>query len=202
MGLLETPQVSYLVIIPIHHEPGKKGAGVSGQLIAGHMGQAKSQWAAGEVAAVLSFQQSVHAQQRPDLPLVSSPAPGVFSRHLSRTTKDRDCQHQGSVFNVTLTAVTTVNIREPKGKRRTSLGQVGGRRLRPLSARPGAYRNSLLSTVGAQPAETWCPNQGSCHQRCRVWRGSPWRWWACDPRCRVWRGSPWRWWTCVPRCRV
>ena len=55
MGLLETPQVSYLVIIPIHHEPGKKGAGVSGQLIAGHMGQAKSQWAAGEVAAVISF---------------------------------------------------------------------------------------------------------------------------------------------------
>ena len=63
LGLLETPQVSYLVIIPIHHEPGKKGAGLSGQLIAGHMDPAKSQWAAGEVSAVLSFQQSVHAQQ-------------------------------------------------------------------------------------------------------------------------------------------
>ena len=118
VGLLETPQVSYLVIFPIHqHKHGKRRTGLSGQLIAGHMNQAKSQWAAGEGAAVLSFQQSVHAQQRPDLPLVSSPAPGVFSRHLSRTTKDRDCQHQGSVFNVTLTAVTTVNITENRRER-------------------------------------------------------------------------------------
>ena len=62
--------MSYLVIIPIHHEPGKKGAGVSGQLIAGHMGQAKSQWAAGEVAAVISFQLTLPTQQRPDLPLI------------------------------------------------------------------------------------------------------------------------------------
>ena len=43
LGLLETPQVSYLVIIPIHqHELGEKGAGLPGQLIAGHMDQAKS----------------------------------------------------------------------------------------------------------------------------------------------------------------
>ena len=57
LGLLETLQVSYLVIIPIHqHEHGKKGAGLLSQLIAGHMNQAKSQWAAGEVAAVISFQ--------------------------------------------------------------------------------------------------------------------------------------------------
>ena len=57
LGLLETPQVSYLVIIPIHqHENGKKGAGLPGQLIAGHMDQAKNQGAAGEVAAVISLQ--------------------------------------------------------------------------------------------------------------------------------------------------
>ena len=104
--------MSYLVIIPIHQESGKKAAGLSGQLIAGHMDQAKSQWAAGEVAAVLSFQQSVHAQQRLDLPLVSSPESGVFLQHLSRTTKDRDCQHQGSVFNITMTAIRTVTITE------------------------------------------------------------------------------------------
>ena len=57
LGLLEIPQVSYLVIIPIHqHEHGKKGAGVPAQLIAGHTNQTKSQWAAGEAAAVISFQ--------------------------------------------------------------------------------------------------------------------------------------------------
>ena len=42
LGLLETPQVSYLVIVPIHqHEHGEKGAGLSGQLIAGNMDQQK-----------------------------------------------------------------------------------------------------------------------------------------------------------------
>ena len=35
--------MSYLVIVPIYQqEPGKKGAGLSGQLIAGHMDQAKA----------------------------------------------------------------------------------------------------------------------------------------------------------------
>ena len=71
LGLLETPQVSYLVIIPIYqHENGKKGAGLPGQLIAGHMDQAKSQWPADEVAAGISFQSIIHTQQRPDLPLI------------------------------------------------------------------------------------------------------------------------------------
>ena len=71
---------------PIYQqEPGKKGAGLSGQLIAGHMGQAKSQWAAGEGVAMLSFQQTVHAQQRPDPTLVSSPASSVISQHRSGT---------------------------------------------------------------------------------------------------------------------
>ena len=42
-GLLETPQVSYSVIIPIHqHKHDKKRAGFPGQLIAGHVDQAKS----------------------------------------------------------------------------------------------------------------------------------------------------------------
>ena len=43
LGLLETPQVSYLVIIPSHqHEHGEKGAGLSGQLIIRAHGPAKS----------------------------------------------------------------------------------------------------------------------------------------------------------------
>ena len=45
-------------------------AGSPGELIAGHTDQAKSQRAAGEVAAVISFQSTVAAQQRPDLPLI------------------------------------------------------------------------------------------------------------------------------------
>ena len=46
-----------LVIIPIHQqEHGEEGAGLPGQLIAGYMDQAKSRRAAGEVAAVISFQ--------------------------------------------------------------------------------------------------------------------------------------------------
>jgi len=48
-------------------------AGSPGELIAGHTDQAKSQRAAGEVAAVISFQLPVPPQQRPDLPLISQP---------------------------------------------------------------------------------------------------------------------------------
>ena len=58
LGLLETPQVGvYLVIIPIfQHEHGGREAGSPGELTAGHTDQAKSQWAAGDVAAGISFQ--------------------------------------------------------------------------------------------------------------------------------------------------
>ena len=48
-------------------------AGPPGELIAGHVDQAKSQWAAGEVAAVVSFWSTVPTQQRADLPLVFQP---------------------------------------------------------------------------------------------------------------------------------
>jgi len=49
--------VRYLAVIPIHqHNHGEKGADLPGQLIAGHMDQAKSQWAADKVASVISFQ--------------------------------------------------------------------------------------------------------------------------------------------------
>ena len=75
-----------------------RDAGSPGELIAGHMDQINGQWAAGEVAAVISFQSTVPPQQRPDLPsspsppLVSQPS-GVFSQHLSGTRKDRACQN-------------------------------------------------------------------------------------------------------------
>lgn len=37
LGLLETPQVAYLVVTPIYQDKhGRKGAGLSGQLITGH----------------------------------------------------------------------------------------------------------------------------------------------------------------------
>ena len=51
----------------------RREAGLLGQLIAGHMDQAKGQWAAGEVAAVISFQSIIPLQQRADLPLVFQP---------------------------------------------------------------------------------------------------------------------------------
>ena len=64
----------YLGIIPFTSTSrvGRE-AGSPGELIAGHTDQAKSQWAAGEAAAVISFQSTIPPQQRPDLPLVSQP---------------------------------------------------------------------------------------------------------------------------------
>ena len=73
LGLLGTPQVGYLVIIPIYqHEHDNKRAGLPGQLIAGHMDQAKSQWAAGEVAAVISFQLTLYSEENRAAPRFSA----------------------------------------------------------------------------------------------------------------------------------
>ena len=58
-------------------------------------------------------------------------------------------------------------------KRRTSLRQVWGEETDPtlLSIILRDYRNPLISTLGPQQGETWCPNQGSCNPRCRIWGG-------------------------------
>ena len=78
----------YLVSIPFSSmSMAGREAGSPGELIAGHRDQAKSQSAAGDVAAVISFQSTVPPQQRPDLALASQPS-GVFSQHLSGTRKD------------------------------------------------------------------------------------------------------------------
>ena len=141
----------------------RREAGPPGELIAGHVDQAKSQWAAGEVAAVVSFWSTVPTQQRADLPLVFQPCVWrVFSTTSVKTRKNQACQNQGSVFNIIMTPVKTINITQnQREKRRTSLGQCGERRpTLPLYAVPGGYRNPLVFTLGAQAAETWCPNHG------------------------------------------
>ena len=94
-------------------------------------------------------------------PSSPSPASGVFFQHPSGTRKDLVYQNQGSVFNIIMTAVKTVNFTQNQVEERTSQGQVWGQETDPLlSTVPGDYRNPLVSTLGAQPAETWCPNQG------------------------------------------
>ena len=66
LGLLETPQVSYLVITAIHqHENGKKGAGLPGQLIVGHMDQAKSQKVAVCCCDLVTVDRPYSAETRP-----------------------------------------------------------------------------------------------------------------------------------------
>ena len=97
----------------------------------------------------------------------------MFSQLLSGTRKDQACQNQGGAHNIIMTAVETVTITEPKGKGRTSLEKCGERRATAtlLSTVPGGYRNPFVSTLGVQPAETWCPNQGLWGPRCRDWGG-------------------------------
>ena len=114
----------------------------------------------------------------------------MFSQHLSGTRKDRACQNQGSVFNIIMTAVKTVIITQnQREETRTSLGQVWGEETDPilLSAITGGYRNPLISTLEAEPAETWGPNQGSLDARSWVWGGGV----TLEsvevcPTCRVW----------------
>ena len=92
-------------------------------------GSGKKPVGSGEVAAVTSFRSTALLSRDQTCPSSSSPASGVFSQLLSGTRKDQACQNQGSVFNMIMTAIETVNITEPKGKGRTSVGQCGERRL-------------------------------------------------------------------------
>ena len=112
LGLLETPQVSYLVIIPIHQqEHGEKGAGLSGQLIAGHMDQQKA--TEQQVRLQLCSPSSRHPyslSRDQTCPSSSSPASGVFSQNFSGIRDDPECQHHGSVLNIIMMAVKIVNI--------------------------------------------------------------------------------------------
>ena len=106
-------------------------------------------------------------------PSSPSPAPGVFSQHISGPRKERACQNQGSVFNIIMTAVKTVNITaEPKGggERRTSLGQVWGQETKP----------TLISTIPAVTGTHSFPPLGPNQQRLGVLTKGR------GPRCRVW----------------
>ena len=78
------------------------------------------------------------------------------------------------MFNIIKTAVKTVNITQTQREEtRTSLEQVWGEETDPtlLSTIPGGYRNPLVFSLGAQAAETWCPNQWSGGPKWRVWGG-------------------------------
>ena len=61
-------------------------AGSPGELIPGHRDQAKSQWAAGEVAAVISSSR-LSPPKITELPFVFQPSSPVFSQHLSGARK-------------------------------------------------------------------------------------------------------------------
>ena len=61
------------------------------------------------------------------LPVLQPSSPVSFTPQWDK--KDRACQNQGSVFNMIMTAIETVNITQnQREKRRTSLGQCGERR--------------------------------------------------------------------------
>ena len=99
LGLLETPPGGYLEIIPMfqHIFRLSREAGSPGELIPGHRDRAKSQWAAGEVAAVLSFRSTLSSKENRAAPRLSAQLSCVFSTP-QRDKKDRACQNQGSVF--------------------------------------------------------------------------------------------------------
>ena len=107
---------------------GRRGAGIW-WIDCRARGSGKKPVGSGEVAAVTSFRSTVLLSRDQTCPSSSSPASGVLSQLLSGTRKDRACQNQGSAFNMIMTAIETVNITEPKGKGRTSVGQCGERRL-------------------------------------------------------------------------
>ena len=108
-------------------------------------------------------------QKRTELPLDFQPSSPVSSSS-QRDKTDRARQSQGGVFNIIMAAVETVHITQNQSKEQDLPGTMWGEETNPtlLSTVPGGYRNV---TLGVQPAETWCPKQGSCHSRSRGWGG-------------------------------
>ena len=163
--------MSYLVITAIHqHENGKKGAGLPGQLIVGHMDQAKSQKVAVCCCDLVTVDRPYSAETRPAPCLPALCPTGFLST--SAGQEDRACQNQGCVFNVIVTAVKVVN-RQNQGKEEDFSGASLGRgdQLYTSFYHPRKLQEPTCFRLGAHPAETWCPNQGLCHPRCRVWGG-------------------------------
>ena len=108
-------------------------------------------------------------QQRTELPLDFQPSSPVSSSSQWNKT-DRARQSHGGVFNIIMAAAETVHITQNQSKEQDLSGTMWGEETNPslLSTVPGGYRNV---TLGVQPAETWCPKQGSCHSRSRGWGG-------------------------------
>ena len=103
---METPQVGYLVIIPISQQFRlSREAGSPGELVPGHRDRAKSQWAAGEAAAVLSFQSTVSSEENRAAPRLSAQLSHVFSTP-QRDKKDRAWQKQGTMFTSSMSFQT------------------------------------------------------------------------------------------------
>lgn len=88
LGLVQTPSLSYFTIAPIHqHTQGKEGAGLSGELIAGHVDlfKAKGQLVRLPLGSP-SGCPSHSAESGPESPL-SALLSHEFSQHLSETGK-------------------------------------------------------------------------------------------------------------------
>ena len=163
----------YLVIIPVHwHEHGEKGDRFTWWMDCRAHGSGKkpvgSRW--GCCCDLLLVDSPYSAETRPAPCLPALCPTGFLST--SAGQEDRACQNQGSVFNVIVTAVKVVN-RQNQGKEEDFSGASLGRgdQLYTSFYHPRKLQEPTCFRLGAHPAETWCPNQGLCHPRCRVWGG-------------------------------
>ena len=87
---------------------GETGAGAPARSIAGRADQAERRWAPGGLRWPPPGWPSDSAGQT--RPWASSSVPGVFSRHLSETTRDHARQNQGRVLDIITAAVETAHI--------------------------------------------------------------------------------------------
>ena len=77
-------------------------------------------------------------------PSSSSPVPGVFSQHLSGKTKKGACWNQSSVFNIIVTTIKTISIRQ--------------------NQRAGEEDFSGTREASRKPGGSWNPPLGPNHQ--------------------------------------
>ena len=118
LGVLETPQVGYLVIIPIfQHIQVSREAVSPGELIAEYRDWTKSQQAAGEVAATHTFQSTLSSKDNRAAPRLSAQLSPIFSTP-QWDKKHRGCQNQGSVLTSTMNFQTSKEITQNQSENR------------------------------------------------------------------------------------
>ena len=164
LGLVETPQVGYLVIISIF--PAHSGwVGSQAHLVNWFQGTGIRQKVNAQQVRLLlcSPSSQLSPPKTTELPRVFQPSSSIFSTS-QQDKKDRACQNQGSVFN------SSMSFQTSKKSHRTAVKTGGAWLLRDncrerrwflhfFLGSPEVPGTWLVYTLWVRQPQPWCPDQ-------------------------------------------